>query len=92
MHKVGSTLCTPQMDDDRIHTCLGRRRKVERSEVLERTAREGVAAEFWVGGNMEIELEQENHRCTEKYGGEALKNAATDVAMGRTIVFPVTQA
>lgn len=41
---------------------------------------------------MESELKYENNRSIAKYVGEVLRNAATDVIMGRTIMFPVAQA
>ena len=59
---------------------------------MENFAREGVSAETWAGGNLQSELENWNHRSALKYGEEVLNKATTDVAMGRTIVFPVTQA
>lgn len=41
---------------------------------------------------MESELEYGNHKSAAKYGGDVHKKAATDVVLGRTVVFPVTQA
>ena len=38
------------------------------------------------------ELAYGNHWSALKHGEEVLKKAASEVAMGRTIVFPVTQA
>ena len=37
-------------------------------------------------------MEYGNHRSAVKYGVEVLKKAVTDATIGRTIVFPVTQA
>ena len=63
---------------------------VESAEVLERTAREGALADVWVVGGLESELEYGNRKSTARYVGEVLKKAATDVVMGRTIMFSVT--
>ena len=41
---------------------------------------------------MSRELAYENHRSALKHRGEVLWKVATDVAIGRTIVFPATQA
>ena len=79
------------MDGDWIHAYFGRRRKVASAEALEKIAREGVPAEVGAGGNLGSELAYENHRGALKHRGEVLRKAATDVAMGRTIVFPATQ-
>ena len=40
---------------------------------------------------MGSELAYGNHRSAHKHRGEVLRKAATDVAMGRTIVFKTTQ-
>ena len=61
-------------------------------EVLEKFAWEGVPTEIGAGGSLGNELAYGNHRSALKCGGEILKKAATDLAMARTIVFPVTQA
>ena len=46
VQKVGRTLFVPHMVGDRICACLGRRRKVESTEVLKRIARDRVPAEI----------------------------------------------
>lgn len=45
-----------------------------------------MPAEVQARGNLESELTYGNHRSAAKYGEEVLNNAATDVALGRTIV------
>lgn len=62
VQKIGGRLCAPRMDGDRIRAYVGRCRKVESAEVLERIAREGVPAKVWAGGNLESGMEYGNHR------------------------------
>lgn len=92
VQKAGNTLCAPHMDGDWIRPYLGWCRKVESADVLETSAPEEGPVAIWAGVNLESELENENHRSTAKYVRGVLKKGATDVAMGRTIVFTLTQA
>lgn len=89
---IGGTLYVPQMDGDRIRAYFGRCTKVESAEVPEKIAREGAPAKVWPRVNSESELKYGHHRSAAKYREEVLRKAATDVAQGKTIVFPVTQA
>lgn len=59
--------------------------------MLETIAPKGVQAKIGTGGNLVSELGYGNHTCARKHGGKVLKEAVTDVALGRIIVFPVTQ-
>lgn len=46
---IGVTLRAPQLDGDRIRANIGKRRRFEEVEVLERNARERVPAEIQTG-------------------------------------------
>ena len=92
VREVGGTLRAAHMDGDRIHAYFGRRRKVASAEALEKIARDGVPDEVGAGGNLGSELAYGNHRSALKHRGQVLRKAATDVAMGRTIVLPAAQA
>ena len=92
VREVGSTLCATHKDGEGIYAYFGRRQKVEIAGVLEEIAQKGVPAEVGAGGNLGNELAYGNHRSAFKHRGEVLKKAATDAAMGKTIVFPATQA
>lgn len=79
------------IDRDRIRAYFGRHRKVESAGVVEAIAREGVPAEVGAGGSLENGLAYGNHTSAFVHRGEVLKKAATDVAMGRAVVFLVTE-
>lgn len=69
-------------DGESICAYVGRRRKVESAEMLEKDARERVPLEIVAGGNLGMELAYENHRSVLKYRREGLKKAVKYVAIG----------
>lgn len=91
VEEMGHTLHAPHIDGDRIRAYFRRRHKAESAEVLERIALEGSPTDAWAGGNLKSAQDYGNHRSATKYGGDVLRKAATDMALGRTIVFLVMQ-
>lgn len=51
-----------------------------------------MTPEIQTVGNLKNGLAFGNHGSVAKYGGEVRTKVATEVALGRAIVFPVTQA
>lgn len=80
------------MDSERIGVYFRKRHRVGGAEVLERIARKGMSVNIKTGSNLENERAYGNHRSAAKYRGEVPTKVATDVALGRAIVFTVAQA
>lgn len=79
------------MDIDRICANFEGCSKIKNDDVLERITQEGVPTKIWARGNMEHELDYENHRSVMERGIEVLGKAVTDVGLDMIIVFPVTR-
>lgn len=92
METRGGTLLAPHMDSSRMDEYFGRHRRVGGGEELEMTDRKGIPAEIQTGEDLERELAYGSHRSATKYRGKALRNTATNVHLGKSIVLPEAQA
>lgn len=90
MKKVGGTQGYPHMDGNLICAYFGLWCRVEGAKLLEKIGREGMSADVHERNNLERELDTETCRSAVNNGGGVLNKAATDVALGRAMLFPVT--